>query len=236
MKFFPPKALIPLVAFLLLGLPMAVSAQTVYRRAHLWEKEIQAFAELDKKTPPKRNGVLFVGSSSIRAWRTLAEDFPDFPVLNRGFGGSHLEDVNFYAPQIIFPYQPKLIVLYAGENDIAAGKSVAEAFADFKRFLSLVRERLPETRVIVVSVKPSPARWEFSPKFKELNALFEAETRKDKRRQLLYVDVWTPMLANAAPRTEIFQPDQLHLNAEGYKIWREALRAPLKAGLKGAFR
>lgn len=224
-----------LIFALLAGLQTIAFAQAVYQRAALWEKEINAFAELDKKSFPKKNGVLFVGSSSIRAWRTVAEDFPKFRVINRGFGGSHLEDLNYYAGQIVFPYKPKLIVLYAGENDLAAGKSVENVFSDFKNFVSLVRQNLPKTRIIFVSLKPSPARWNLAPKFKELNGLIKTETEKDKR--LLFVDVWTPMLApDGQPKGDIFLGDKLHMNSEGYKIWRETLLAPIKTGLKGSFR
>jgi lysophospholipase L1-like esterase len=206
-----------------------------YERAHLWEKEIQAFAGLDKKDFPKKDAVLFVGSSSIRGWRTVAADYPEFRTINRGFGGSHLEDVNFYAPQIVLPYKPKLIVLYAGENDIVAGKSVERVFGDFQRFVLMVRQNLPKTRIIAVSVKPSPSRWNFTPQFKELNRLIKAETEKDKR--LHFVDVWTPMLGeNGEPKPDIFVGDRLHMNAEGYKIWRETLYQPIKKGLKGNFR
>ncbi len=209
--------------------------QTAYTRANLWEKEIAAFAAADAKESPKKGKILFVGSSSIRAWQTLKEDFPDFYVINRGFGGSHLEDVNFYADRLVFPYKPKLIVLYAGENDLVAGKSVEEVFTDFKKFVSTMRTNLPKSRLIVISLKPSPSRWEFAPKFKELNALLKSETEKDKRT--LYVDVWSPMLdADGEPLKNIFVKDNLHLNADGYRIWRERLLPPIKVGLKSSFR
>jgi lysophospholipase L1-like esterase len=211
----------------------AFTQQSTSLRAQLWEKEINAFAELDKKSFPKKDGVLFVGSSSIRGWQTLAEDFPDFKSLNRGFGGSHLEDVIYYMPQIVLPYKPKLIVLYAGENDIAAGKSVERVFSDFQQFVSNVRKNLPKSRLIVVSVKPSPSRWNFTPQFKELNRLMKAE----KNKHLLFVDVWTPMLdQNGEPKKEIFLGDHLHMNAKGYEIWRATLYQPIKKGLKGNFR
>jgi lysophospholipase L1-like esterase len=224
-----------LLFVLLISLQITAFSQNDYSRAHLWEKEINAFAEFDKKEFLPKNGILFVGSSSIRGWRSLREDFPDFHPINRGFGGSHFEDLNFYAEQIVFPYKPKLIVLYAGENDIVAGKSIEQVFNDFKKFVLMVRQKLPKTRLIFVSLKPSPSRWEFTPKFKELNDLIKTETEKDKR--LLYVDVWSPMLtADGQPKSDIFLGDKLHMNAAGYKIWREALLSPVKAGLKGSFR
>jgi lysophospholipase L1-like esterase len=220
---------------LLLGLQVVVFGQSEYKRSALWEKEIAAFAAADKKEFPKKGKVLFVGSSSIRGWRTLKKDFPDIYAINRGFGGSHFEDVNHYAEQIVLPYKPKLIVLYAGENDVAAGKTIETVFNDYKRFVSIVHAKLPKTRIIVVSAKPSPSRLAFAAKYKELNSLMKAETEKDKR--LMFVDVWTPMLDETGePKKEIFQNDRLHMNAEGYKIWRETLLPYLKTGLKGNFK
>ena len=210
-------------------------AQNDYERADLWTKEIAAFTAADKKKFPKKGKVLFVGSSSIRGWRSLKEDFPESYTINRGFGGSHLEDIHFYASQIIFPYKPELIVLYAGENDIVAGKSVENVFNDFKKLVSLIQKKLPEARLIVISAKPSPARWEFTPEFKELNGLMQTETKRDKH--LLFVDVWSAMLdVDGQPRKDIFQADKLHMNAEGYKIWRKILFPQVKSGSKGSFR
>lgn len=218
----------------LVSLQISVLSQDTYQRAHLWKKEIQSFADQDKKKFPKKNGALFVGSSSIRGWRTLADDFPGFYTTNRGFGGSHLEDVNFYFEQIVFPYKPKLVVLYAGENDLVAGKSIETVFNDFKKFVSVLKQRLPKTRLIFVSLKPSPARREFASKFQELNSLIKTETGKDKR--LLFVDVWSPMLNHEGqPKKGIFLGDNLHMNSEGYKIWRETLFPLIKLGMKSSF-
>jgi lysophospholipase L1-like esterase len=226
---------IALFFVLLISLQTALFAQNNYQRSHLWEKEITAFGTADKKDFPKKGKILFVGSSSIRGWRTLQEDFPSLHTINRGFGGSHLEDVNFYASQIVFPYKPELIVLYGGENDIVAGKSIETVFNDFKVFVSLVRRNLPKSRLIFVSLKPSPARWEFTPKFKELNNLIKTEAENDKH--LLFIDVWTPMLdEKGEPKKDIFLGDRLHMNAKGYEIWRETLAPKIKSGLKGAFR
>ena len=226
---------IAFIFVLLTNLQAVAFAQNNYQRSSLWEKEIAAFKNADQKDFPKKGKVLFVGSSSIRGWRTLENDFPSIYSINRGFGGSHLEDVNFYASQIVFPYKPNLIVLYAGENDLVAGKSVTAVFDDFKKFVSLVKENLPKARVIVISAKPSPSRREFAPKFKELNSLMKAESEKNKN--LLFVDVWLPMLdSDGEPRKDIFLADKLHMNAKGYEIWRETLASKIKSGLKGSFR
>lgn len=220
---------------MLLVLSFSPAAQESYTRANLWEKEIATFAAADKKEFPKTGGVLFVGSSSIRGWRTVKDDFPNFPVINRGFGGSHLEDANHYFAEIVLPYKPKLIVLYSGENDITAGKTVEHVVADYKSFVNLVRERLPKSRLIFISLKPSPARWEQRDKFQRANSLIKAETEKDKRQ--MFVDVCQPMLnERGEPKSEIFLGDKLHMNAEGYKIWREVLTPYIKKGIKGNFR
>lgn len=224
-----------LLAALVCVLSFIANAQnSEYARASLWEKEIAAFAENDRQAFPKKGATVFVGSSSIRGWKTLAEDFPDLKVLNRGFGGSHLEDVNFYAPQIVLPYKPKLIVLYAGENDLTAGKTVERVFADFKRFVELVRKGSPKTRIIFVSIKPSPARAAHFDKFRAANALIKAETEKDKR--LSFIDVWQAMSdSEGNPKKEIFLNDGIHMNSEGYKIWREILMPHIKLGLRKNF-
>lgn len=223
-----------LLFVLLVSLPTILFGQTDYRRAALWEKEIDAFAELDKRKFPVEIDALFVGSSSIRGWRSVAEDFAAFKVLNRGFGGAHLEDVIFYSGRIVFPYKPKLIVLYAGENDLVAGKSLERVFDDFKVFVKTVRRNLPRTRLLVVSVKPSPARWSYTPKFQELNRLMRAATEGDGHLQ--FVDVWSPMLDETGqPKSDIFLGDKLHMNPQGYKIWRAVLYPYVEAGIKGSF-
>jgi lysophospholipase L1-like esterase len=220
---------------LIFVLAVTAFAQEKTDRAELWQKEIAAFAAADKIEFPAREGVVFVGSSSIRGWKNLQADFADFPALNRGFGGSHLEDVNHFFAQIVLPYKPKLIVLYAGENDIAAGKTPERVAEDFNKFVRLVHEKLPKTRIIFVSLKPSPARWALREKLQRANDLVAAATEKDKR--LLFVDVWARMLGeNGEPKPEIFLGDKLHMNAEGYKIWRDALAPHVKKGFKENFR
>ncbi len=213
-----------------------IFAQTgEYKRADLWQKEIAAFAEADKKEFPKKTQILFTGSSSIRLWQTLQSDFPEYSVLNRGFGGSQIEDVNHYAAEIVLPYKPKLIVFYAGDNDINDGKTPEQVLGDFKQFAAIIHEKLPKTRIIFISLKPSPSRWNLREKSEQANTLVKAETEKDK--QLQFVDVWQPMLnEQGEPKPEIFIEDKLHMNAAGYKIWQTALAPYLKKGVKGNFR
>ena len=220
------KKLIIAFLFTILLFVASSNAQT-YDRENIWEKEIGVFAEIDRKQTPPESAVLFVGSSSMRMWDNLRESFPTLNVINRGFGGSRLEDVNHYFDKIVLPYKPKTIVLYAGENDVNDGiapETVAEYYRIFAR---MVHEQLPKTKIFYVSLKPSLSRWKLADKFQRANELIKAETAKDKSAK--FVDVWTPMLgANGEPKPEIFREDKLHMNEKGYAIWTRILEKRLK--------
>ena len=187
-----------------------------------FESEIAAFEAYDRQNASPRDPILFVGSSSIRMWPT-AESFPDLPVINRGFGGSHAAEVNHYADRIVLKYAPRTIVFYAGDNDINDGKSPERVADDFREFLALVHARLPETRIVYLPIKPSVARWNKWPQMQATNALVEEFTDTDPR--LIYVDTATPMLgSDGRPRSELLLGDGLHMNADGYKIWADLVR------------
>ena len=193
----------------------------------IWEKDIAAFEASDRTNPPPKGAVLFVGSSSIRLWPNLAADFPDWKVIGRGFGGSHIPEATHFADRIIIPYQPSKIVLYAGDNDIAKGRSPEQVFADFKEFVAKVRSALPETKIYYLAIKPSPSRWHLSPQSKEANKLIRRHCTA--RRNLEYIDIWTPMLGeNSQPDPKYFVKDNLHLNKAGYELWAELTRKALK--------
>jgi lysophospholipase L1-like esterase len=158
----------------------------------------------------------------VRLWKSLESDFPGLPVLNRGFGGSTLYEVNHYAPRIVLPYRPRMIVLYAGDNEIATGRTAEQVAGDYRTFVSIVHSALPATRIVFVSVKPSPSRWSFQNVVREANRLVRAITASDPRQT--FVDVFTPMLGNEArPRPELFVSDSLHMTPAGYAIWRRQL-------------
>lgn len=191
-----------------------------------WEKDIAVFERCDREQAPPKNAVVFVGSSSIRKW-DLSKSFPRLPALNRGFGGSHLADVVHFAPRIVLKYEPRLIVLYAGDNDIAAGKTPARVHADFLAFVKIVHEKLPKTRIVFICIKPSLLRWALIDKIRKANALVEAECKKDER--LVYLDIATPMLGgDGKPRRELFAKDGLHLSGKGYALWAKRLKPYLE--------
>jgi lysophospholipase L1-like esterase len=187
-----------------------------------WEGEIKKFEESDRQNPPPTGAALFIGSSTIRLWQSLAEDFPGTKVINRGFGGSELADSTFYADRIVMVYKPRIIVLYAGDNDLAAGKTPQQVFEDYKAFVSRVHQHLPATTIAFISIKPSPARASLLQNMKEANKLINAYASHDKK--LKYIDVFTPMLDKAGnPRPELFGPDKLHMNKEGYILWKSVV-------------
>jgi lysophospholipase L1-like esterase len=188
-----------------------------------WEQDIQAFEAADRTNPPPAHCIVFVGSSSIRVWKTLGEDFKGLPVVNRGFGGSEMGDSAYYADRIVVPYRPRQVFVYAGDNDLAGGKSPQQVLADFKAFVTKVQHALPETSIAFISIKPSPSRWKLSDQMRAANQLIRQFAATDQR--LAFVDVFTPMLdSDGKPRAELFQADQLHLNSKGYALWTSLVR------------
>lgn len=187
----------------------------------VWEEDMRRFAAEDAVAPPPRQGVLFVGSSSIRLWTTLAADFPGVPVINRGFGGSEIRDSTWYADRIIVPYAPRQVLIYAGDNDLFSGRTPAQLRDDFRAFVLRVRKDLPRARIAYISNKPSPSRAHLLAAQREANALIQAES---VRLKVDFIDIFTPMLdAQENPREELFIEDRLHMNAKGYAIWREVI-------------
>lgn len=189
--------------------------------------EIEAFEAADKKAMPPQNGVLFLGSSSIRLWKTLKEDFPELQVLNRGFGGSQISDSVLYFDRIVLPYKPRLIVFYGGTNDIAAKKTPEQVANDFAQLASKVRIFLPDTRLAYISANPSVLRWAMDDKMVALNRLVKqyVDENNGKNGKLSFLDTHDKLLgADGKPRPEILRADGLHLNDDGYKLWVSMLR------------
>ncbi|NQT62510.1 MAG: hypothetical protein HQ556_06085 [Candidatus Marinimicrobia bacterium] len=189
----------------------------------------EAIAEIksaDSLKKPRSNSVLFVGSSSIRGWKSLSTDFPELDVLNRGFGGSHMSDLIFFINDIVFPYSPNAILVYEGDNDIAAGKSPEVVLRDYNIFVSGVLEKWPKKPIFFISIKPSLARIDHLENMAKANALIKART--EELENLYFIDVFTPMLGDdGTPRPDIFGPDGLHMNEVGYALWTKIVREEL---------
>jgi lysophospholipase L1-like esterase len=191
-----------------------------------WEPEIGAFEAADRTNPPPKQCIIFVGSSSIRMWSTLKEDFPGLPVVNRGFGGSELADSYHFADRIIIPFSPREVVIYAGANDVANGKPPEIAFGDFVALADKLHRQLPDTQIAFIASAPNPKRWAIVDKVKQLNTL--VRTYCDQHG-LIFIDVFPLMLGkDGLPKPDIFRDDRLHMNAKGYAIWKEAVQPYLR--------
>ncbi len=193
-----------------------------------WEKEIQAFERQDRESAPPQGAILFVGSSGIQKWKTLAKDFPEHAVINRGFGGSTMAECLYYTDRIVIPYKPKTIVLREGANDVENPKVTVREVADqYAQFIKKVQAALPDTRIIILSLNPTPGRFKRAAKQIELNELLKAMVAEGKN--LDYVDLWTPMLGpEGRPRPELFVSDGIHNTEEGYRLWTQLITPHLK--------
>jgi len=188
-----------------------------------WDGAFNAFAADDAAHPHPPGGVLFVGSSSIRLWNDLEDQFKDMPVvIKRGFGGSQLSDCVKNLNRLVVHYRPRTVLVYAGDNDLAAGAAPEEVFRRFVAFVAGVQRELPDTDIAYISIKPSPSRMALLPKIRKTNALIQAYA--DAEGKVDFIDVYTPMLdASGKPRAELFRADALHLNADGYALWKRVI-------------
>lgn len=209
---------------LLAGLLIAASTPAIAQTVNLdrFEKDIAAFEERDKTSPPPRGEIVFVGSSTIRLWDTAAA-FPDLKIINRGFGGSWLSEVTRFADRIIIPYEPRLVVVYAGDNDIAQSYLSEQIAAEFERLVRAIHAKLPRTRILYIGIKPSILRWVSEERFDMANELIRKICEKDDR--LAFVDFGGLMLGwDEKPRPDLFVADGLHMTPAGYAIWNAAIR------------
>ncbi|MEM9836868.1 MAG: GDSL-type esterase/lipase family protein [Bacteroidota bacterium] len=189
-----------------------------------WQADIDKFAAADALAPVKPEPILFVGSSSIVFWESLAEDFPNVNTLNRGFGGSQFSDLLYWADRVIFKYRPRAIFVYEGDNDVNAGDRPRRILREAKKLRRLISKNLgKEVPVYFISPKPSIARWQLKAQYEATNRLLEQYTLRKKFTY--FIDVWNPALdASGAVLSDIFVEDQLHMNAKGYAIWAEVIR------------
>lgn len=186
-----------------------------------WD-DVQIIKGYDKIYSPPKDPILFVGSSSIRLWVDFIPTFKDYPVLNRGVGGTRTNDIDRYLNELVFAYHPKQIVLYVGENDLAAAADGDAVFADFKKLYTDLRRGLPEVPLIYIAIKGSPSREKLFSKAIRANFLISEYLKKENN--VVFLDVFNPMLdAKGKMQPRIFKQDMLHMNASGYKIWNKLL-------------
>jgi lysophospholipase L1-like esterase len=225
------KTLRNLLLFLLLW-PLLATARDNRENDHAqWNTEIAAFQAGDRTHPPAAGAVLFIGSSSIRLWTSLATDFPGVRTINRGFGGSEIDDATFFADRIVAPYRPRAIVIYAGDNDLQDGDSPSHVRDDFAAFVRKARSFDPGVPIALIAIKPSVARKALLPKIREANAL--VRTYAATQPGVAYLDVFTPMLGkDGQPQSQWFIADGLHMNRRGYALWIGVVKPWLDATLR----
>ena len=235
MRSVAPHRFIPtllVLLFLMAGLSVMLRSQERVENPdpHRFDEEIGRFLKWDRQNAVPPEGVLFIGSSSIRGWMTR-EYFPELPVINRGFGGSHLSDVIYFADQIALPYHPAVVVIYAGDNDIAFGKPAGQVVEDFQTLTKMLQDSLSGVAIIYLPIKPSLARWQMWPEMKKANEQIHRLIQQDSK--MYYADTAAPMfMENGELNPTLFIEDGLHLTPAGYRLWSDVL-APVIAEAQG---
>lgn len=213
-------------AAFLLALVFSATSRAAEYDTSKWQQAIDTFAKADEANPVESGGIIFVGSSSIRMWN-LEKSFPGKEYLNRGFGGSEIVDSTHFFTELVAKHKPRVVVFYAGDNDIAGGKSPERVAEDFRSFAKKFSASLPNTKLVYISIKPSIARWKLADKMREANKRIAAECEKNDK--FMFLDVWPVMLGeDGQPRKDIFLEDGLHMNEAGYKLWVELLTPHLE--------
>ena len=199
-----------------------------------WQSSLAAFAAADREKPPASDGVLFVGSSTIRLWTSMARDFRQLPVvINRGFGGSTMAECDHFAKELVNRYKPRHVLVYAGDNDLNEGRSPQQVLDSFASFVKAVRSELPGTRISYISIKPSPSRAVLIPRVREANQLLASYVATVPNAE--YIDTFTPMMEpDGSPKKSLFGIDMLHLNDAGYALWQSVIASHIAAAPTGA--
>jgi hypothetical protein len=213
----------------LLFLFVAFGAKIFAQQGFPFANEIRAYKHQDSLSFPKPNGILFIGSSSIRKWTDLVQRFPNEPIIQRGVGGCELwQLVDYYTPYILFPYHPRKIFIYAGENDIAAGKTAQSVFDKFSQLYSMIRQQLPKAEIYFLSIKSSPVRAKYFSENDKANAMVKSFLAG--KPNSYYIDVNTVIFkpGTSRPDSSLFQSDYLHLNSKGYDKWQAVLQPYVK--------
>ena len=211
------RAAVFLACALLTAVPAAAQQPT-----DRWERFVAAFEAADRTSPPPKGEIVFVGSSTIHRWDTAAY-FPDLKIINRGIDGTELADAVRYLDRLVLPYEPRLVVVYAGDNDISAGKLSEQVAIEFERFTRAVHARLPMTRILYIGIKPSLLRWTQIDRMRAANRVIRDYCERDDR--LAFIDFDVLMLGwDEKPRRELFVEDGLHLSLQGYQLWTAVLR------------
>lgn len=220
------KSILPFALAALVALASVAEARD-YPNPDRYEKKISAFEAKDAKNSPEKGAIVCIGSSSMRGWKTIKKDLAPLTVIQRGFGGSNMNDVVYFMDRVVLPYEPRAVLLYEGDNDLAAhGATPEKVMQRFETFLEKLHAEQPDCRVYVMAVKPSLKRMGSWPEMQRLNEMWKERCAGDER--LTFIDIATPMLKeDGEPKPEIFKGDGVHMNSKGYDIWTEAVKPVL---------
>jgi hypothetical protein len=214
---------------LLLFLSIAFTTQVFAQQGFPFDNEIRAFKHQDSLNFPKKNSILFIGSSSIRKWTDLEQRFANEPIIRRGVGGCELWQVtDYYTPYILFPYAPRKIFIYAGENDIAAGKSAQSVVDAFTKLWTMINQKLPAAEIYFMAIKPSPSREKYFAEVDKANTMIKAYLSDKPKRHFIDVATVIYKQGTTMPDSSLFQADYLHLNNKGYDKWQKVLQPYVK--------
>ena len=203
----------------LLMVPLMAIGQT----DNPFENEVKAIQHKnDSLWDSSRPTIVFTGSSSIRFWKDVQERFPEYQVLNTGFGGSQFSDLELYLDALILNYNPVKVFIYEGDNDIFAKKRPRKIVKRAEYILSVLQQRNPNMEIVLISAKPSIARWNYRGRYRRLNRKLDKLAAKNEK--IDFVDVWYPMLDNRKVKQDIFIEDGLHMNDKGYDIWYDVIK------------
>jgi lysophospholipase L1-like esterase len=196
-----------------------------------WTESMQAYSQMDATNPPPSRAVLFVGSSSIRLWESIRRDFPNYRVFRRGLNGARLEDTLRMADGLILTYNPKMVVIYGGDNDLAEGDSPARVLHAYQRLVRRIQRELGDVRIGILSIKPSPSRWHLIRRVRETNQRLRDWCEASS--QIDFIDIHSGMLnERGQPRARLYRADGLHLSDLGYARWAECIRPYLPASAR----
>lgn len=207
---------------ILLSLFLLIPILGFNQNTHRFYNEVQTLQKkYDSILKNKQSSIVFTGSSSIKYWKTIQKDFPDKNIINTGFGGSTTEDLLLFIDDLVLGYNPKQVFIYEGDNDIAGNRSCTLILSQLKQIINKIKSANTNTQIVLISVKPSIARWHLKRDYKKLNRKYKKIAKKDPI--ITYVDIWKPMLNGTKVRTDIYTEDNLHMNAKGYQIWQKTI-------------
>jgi lysophospholipase L1-like esterase len=198
------------------------SGSSIFGQQVPFQSEVKSLTERIDQAGWEPNSYVFTGSSSVRLWKNLQEEFPEIPIINTGFGGSQASDLLIHLEELVIRYSPEKVFIYEGDNDLFAGKEAAQIMKDIDMIVTRIHQNLPETNIVLISAKPSPSRWNMKTSYAVLNDLMRQYATA--HQQVNFMNIWNVMLDKSGkPISEIFVADSLHMNAKGYEIWNKSV-------------